>query len=967
MSQRVMLSTTTGEVYQPVRLHYMVSNPEQLKQCFEKLRCFGFDQQGQRWCWEYDAEARHLKFKIPRGQVQSPGNPIVLGSFRIRGNGNADLDVRSIERAIQAIQFFDKYIPRDVATLTELSVVNRLFSAEDIALTPDAIFDKTPAQRPNVSSFSGLRAKRMKTMSQAKRFRIWQERMDEESRRPVPEVELLPTHFYEDGIVPLEMSLQLRQAVALEHWNGNVHVTMLDLIRRRLGLPETPVPPVRKPPLAHRIDWNFASDIPSLDFFEGIDLASQGGLAEAIDRFVSDLNENGFRQWESVIRVEQNLRLAPIHERLNGELLDFPDEGDEEDNRVLYINEIARPTQPWYEVLRQIAPRLLVEPLVTSEAYDDFVDDGWFQIAVAIENGSRGLSLPTGVCRPMDVLPAELRHKLWLQHCCALLLGLGQAAELTLESESEHWRIDQCVQRLIQNRDSVAFLGLTLSGLLERCLLPLRDRAIFVRLLSERLALPGPDAPLADRLGIGPVTHTPIERVSPDVIRQAILHSEAYARYLAAGYFADEFSVDPAIARLIIQSIDQFGWESLGPHTGRLLADCVQSADTMAWLLARLQKLIAADGADEEAGDLAEALVRGDLAFLTQHRSAVDDLLRQLDPQMCEIIAIRQRHRDADLDSVWSSMLEILNGPARGELDDWESLGTLEAARRLANDPRMAKWITETLDRTIDQPDYDARKEELAIALAGRLQCQPAIPLLMEYLYEDDDPCPDAMRALGQIGGDEVVAAVLRKSATASARFLANAVRVLQDIHTPLSAATLLDWQSKTRDETVRERALSALLSGFVPAALEPARRQVRSSKSDVGKLRWQVVAVSLVTGFRSPESDQWRELAGADFISDMTDDDDFEDEFEDDLKLSDESDWDHDDEAGMGVASPGDVRLWDRRSPELDDPLLGPGSFGLESHRSEPIGRERAKVGRNDPCPCGSGKKYKKCCLNHE
>ena len=22
-------------------------------------------------------------------------------------------------------------------------------------------------------------------------------------------------------------------------------------------------------------------------------------------------------------------------------------------------------------------------------------------------------------------------------------------------------------------------------------------------------------------------------------------------------------------------------------------------------------------------------------------------------------------------------------------------------------------------------------------------------------------------------------------------------------------------------------------------------------------------------------------------------------------------------------------------------------------------------KVGRNEPCPCGSGKKYKKCCLN--
>ena len=27
------------------------------------------------------------------------------------------------------------------------------------------------------------------------------------------------------------------------------------------------------------------------------------------------------------------------------------------------------------------------------------------------------------------------------------------------------------------------------------------------------------------------------------------------------------------------------------------------------------------------------------------------------------------------------------------------------------------------------------------------------------------------------------------------------------------------------------------------------------------------------------------------------------------------------------------------------------------------PIVREEPKIGRNDPCPCGSGKKYKKCC----
>ena len=29
---------------------------------------------------------------------------------------------------------------------------------------------------------------------------------------------------------------------------------------------------------------------------------------------------------------------------------------------------------------------------------------------------------------------------------------------------------------------------------------------------------------------------------------------------------------------------------------------------------------------------------------------------------------------------------------------------------------------------------------------------------------------------------------------------------------------------------------------------------------------------------------------------------------------------------------------------------------------RAKPV-RTGPKVGRNDPCPCGSGKKYKQCC----
>ncbi len=35
----------------------------------------------------------------------------------------------------------------------------------------------------------------------------------------------------------------------------------------------------------------------------------------------------------------------------------------------------------------------------------------------------------------------------------------------------------------------------------------------------------------------------------------------------------------------------------------------------------------------------------------------------------------------------------------------------------------------------------------------------------------------------------------------------------------------------------------------------------------------------------------------------------------------------------------------------------------GQDSAPGQTVRRETPKIGRNDPCPCGSGKKYKKCC----
>ena len=50
------------------------------------------------------------------------------------------------------------------------------------------------------------------------------------------------------------------------------------------------------------------------------------------------------------------------------------------------------------------------------------------------------------------------------------------------------------------------------------------------------------------------------------------------------------------------------------------------------------------------------------------------------------------------------------------------------------------------------------------------------------------------------------------------------------------------------------------------------------------------------------------------------------------------------------------------RREKELDEINMVTSSQEQETSQL-PVKREEPKVGRNEPCPCGSGKKYKKCC----
>lgn len=50
--------------------------------------------------------------------------------------------------------------------------------------------------------------------------------------------------------------------------------------------------------------------------------------------------------------------------------------------------------------------------------------------------------------------------------------------------------------------------------------------------------------------------------------------------------------------------------------------------------------------------------------------------------------------------------------------------------------------------------------------------------------------------------------------------------------------------------------------------------------------------------------------------------------------------------------------------SPDEAQLLLAVGVIRLKEPVQQPFEASATKIGRNDKCPCGSGEKYKKCCL---
>ena len=258
---------------------------------------------------------------------------------------------------------------------------------------------------------------------------------------------------------------------------------------------------------------------------------------------------------------------------------------------------------------------------------------------------------------------------------------------------------------------------------------------------------------------------------------------------------------------------------------------------------------------------------------------------------------------------------------------------------------------------------------ELALVdLAGQVRLKEAVPILVERLHEDDfELVHFCAAALAQIGTDTVVRSIAEHWPEGQPDFRESAANVLQSIHTDLSTEKCLEFlrAENPENDDVWDSLAEALLAQFVPEAVEPIRKIILDREDSPDPVETPLVSplVSACTVMETsfPEYEKWyqelaecswgrgdyepariRENFTREFEQEEEDEEDFDEEWADQFGEDyDEDDYDEDD---------------------LDDGELDEDSDVLPP--VEPIRNTGPVIGRNDPCPCGSGKKYKKCCL---
>lgn len=439
-------------------------------------------------------------------------------------------------------------------------------------------------------------------------------------------------------------------------------------------------------------------------------------------------------------------------------------------------------------------------------------------------------------------------------------------------------------------------------------------------------------------------------RLTDEQIKACILHPDFPVRQMAARYYSDAYSVDPDVMPLVIQAVERYG----RADSAWMLANLTHlqhSPQTIDWLIRELSagEKIEDEGDDELYRDaLSDCLIAADLDLLVARE---DDLLGKtlLSEKYLTAVTQRLQLRNCDQATAWR-MLDDFCEANKAEFDG--SLEKLSEGRRivevLARQPdldreRVLSILSEEVSDYTNNPM--AWKEWLAVILAGEAKIEAAVPLLLDKMSQDDDYVPESCgAALARIGTEEILAEVGRRFTDEHENFKWASLDIFEGVHSESCLRLGIELLNNEPVDDIQIQLAYAVASQFDTAGIEAAATVFR--RYDI---TWQTVdlAERLVVActalnYKIADLKYWQQTIADGPSSGGLWSDDEDEDFDDD--------WDHYDKTLSPLMIPTSLLPPAPREP-FPNLLNAPASH-------------KQKIGRNDPCPCGSGKKFKACCL---
>jgi hypothetical protein len=423
--------------------------------------------------------------------------------------------------------------------------------------------------------------------------------------------------------------------------------------------------------------------------------------------------------------------------------------------------------------------------------------------------------------------------------------------------------------------------------------------------------------------------------MTPREVKPFLVHEDRPVRDAAVGYFKGSWSEDPDLVPLALQAYRQYG-----PEDARYSVACCSRFTLTAQSVDDLVDCLAATKDLGTVHHLNRTLANAPVEVLIAREAAILDTAN-LSQRTVDTIKQRLELSQWSPDRLWAELYDYARrseGKLYANDIDHHYVDNLITALAPFDVPDSVA-LCEML--AADKPEF-RWLEIFLIALAGERRVPATIPLLVDrYRIDTDFMLECVTDSLARMGDPEAVRLIRAAFPNESWGYRNFSSALLGDIKHQESEDALLALLESEPDPSIRTMLCIGLCELFSKSGVEKVLGEIaRGYDRSIDILEETLLPVAHVLGVDLPEADRWR--------ADRDERERRQAERQAEL-----------DELGRRyqAAKAAGFDPLARRQPKATIVKEPP------SKDSVTVRREPERVGRNDPCPCGSGKKYKKCC----